>query len=117
MINPHKVKGFLNLFGEWDIALAFVMGGAVIFNLISYKFILNKKPFLEVKHFISEKVHIDKRLLIGSAMFGVGWGLIGICPGPGLVNLVTLKTPILIFIASMIAGMLMFKFTHKKGLL
>lgn len=109
MTNPSKVIGFLDIFGEWDYSLAFVMGGAVLINLLLFRFILSKKPLLEKSHSLPSKFKIDKRLISGSALFGVGWGLVGICPGPGIVNLVTLNLNAVIFIISMIVGMIIFK--------
>lgn len=112
MTNPDKVIGFLDIFGDWDYALAFVMGGAVLFNLASFKFI--KKKDLPVFHDKIEwptKKDIDKKLVIGSTLFGIGWGIAGICPGPGITNLVLLDPKIIVFVISMIAGMLVFKYT------
>lgn len=112
MINPAKVKGFLDIFGNWDFALVFVMGGAVIFNVFAYFFIFKGKPFLESQFFLPTKIHVDKKLVIGTAIFGIGWGLTGICPGPGIVNLVNLNLNSVLFVGSMIVGMLIFKKAH-----
>ena len=114
MVNPDKVIGFLDIFGEWDYALTFVMGGAVILNLITFRLIKrNKNPmFAEEFHWPTAK-DIDKKLVVGSIMFGVGWGLIGICPGPGIVNLVTLEPKVLVFVGSMVLGMVVYKFLPK----
>lgn len=109
MTNPSKVIGFLDIFGDWDYSLAFVMGGAVLVNLILFKLILKRKPVLEDSHSLPTKFEIDKRLISGSALFGIGWGLVGICPGPGIVNLVTLNFNAVIFIISMVVGMAIFK--------
>lgn len=109
MTNPKKVEGFLDIFGDWDYSLVFVMGGAVITNLILFKFILNKKPLFENAHNLPTKFEIDKKLITGSALFGIGWGLGGICPGPGIVNLITLNINALVFIAAMVVGMITFK--------
>jgi uncharacterized membrane protein YedE/YeeE len=114
MTNPSKVIGFLDIFGEWDYSLAFVMGGAVLVNLILFKLILNRKPILEDSHSLPSKFKIDKRLISGAALFGIGWGLVGICPGPGIVNLVTLNFNAIIFIISMIVGMAIFKGVFKS---
>ena len=109
MINPNKVEGFLDIFRDWDYSLAFVMGGAVLVNLILFKVILNKKPVLEDKHSLPTKFKVDKKLISGSALFGIGWGLVGICPGPGIVNLVTLNYNAVVFIVSMVVGMVIYK--------
>ena len=113
MINPAKVKGFLDIFGEWDYALIFVMGGAVVFNLIAYFIIFKGIPFIGSQFFLPTKKVIDKNLIVGSSLFGIGWGLTGICPGPGIVNLVTLNSNIFLFVFSMIIGMIIFKTAHK----
>ena len=116
MTNPEKVIGFLDIFGKWDPSLAFVMGGAVIFNLISFHFILKRKaPLFEQSFDLPLKVEIDKKLIIGASIFGVGWGLIGICPGPSIVNLVTLNLNSFLFVGSMIIGMFVFKVLNSSS--
>ena len=114
MINPNKVIGFLDIFGNWDYALAFVMGGAVIVNLILFPFILKKKPLCDETHHLPSNKQVDKKLIIGSALFGIGWGLVGICPGPGIVNLVTFDTKALAFVGAMIVGMFAYRFLESK---
>lgn len=109
MINPNIVIGFLDIFGEWNYSLAFVMCGAVIFNLISFRFILKRTPIFNSQHLIPSKKDIDKNLIIGSALFGIGWGVLGICPGPGLVNLGTLDPKIFVFVLAMALGMIIQK--------
>lgn len=115
MVNPQKVIGFLDIFGEWDFALAFVMAGAVAINFIAFK-LLNgfSKPICAPKFHWPTAKYVDRKLVIGSSLFGVGWGLIGICPGPGLVNIVTLEPKMLVFVLSMITGMLAFKVFAKS---
>lgn len=115
MINPQKVIGFLDIFGEWDYSLAFVMGGAVILNFFTFRMI--KKRQAPVCHDCFElptAKYLDKDLLFGSAIFGIGWGLIGICPGPGIVNLVTMDPKIFIFVTSMLVGMFLTRNVLKK---
>lgn len=107
MIDPAKVRGFLDIFGNWDISLLFVMGGAVGLNFFTFKWAQKRKPFLTGEHSLPTKTIIDRKLILGSALFGIGWGLVGICPGPGIVNLVRLDPEIFIFIISMIFGMLL----------
>lgn len=117
MINPNKVTGFLDIFGEWDFSLALVMGGAVVFNLVSYRFIFKKThPIFNQKFDLPSKSSIDLRLVIGASLFGVGWGLIGICPGPALVNLATFNLKMISFITSMILGIFIFRNLSKRGL-
>jgi uncharacterized membrane protein YedE/YeeE len=115
MVNPDKVIGFLDITGEWDPALMFVMGGAVTFNLFSFMFIKKKATPITGKEFHwPTKKDIDCRLIVGSSLFGIGWGLAGICPGPGLVNISTLNPKALVFVGSMIIGMIIFKLVDKK---
>ncbi len=109
MINPERVKGFLDVFGQWDPALLGVMGGAVLFNLLSFTFLLRRKPLLEKEHDLPQKKTVDRKLFLGTALFGIGWGLVGICPGPALVNLVNFSTEIMIFILAMLVGMALTK--------
>ncbi|MBD64842.1 MAG: YeeE/YedE family protein [Halobacteriovoraceae bacterium] len=107
MINPHKVKGFLDIFGNWDYSLAFVMGGAVGLNYFTFK-------YFEKKHELNTPTAIDKNLIIGSALFGIGWGLIGICPGPGIVNLINFDLGILVFVVAMLLGMSLYRMQTGK---
>ena len=106
MLNPSKVQGFLNIFGVWDPSLAFVMGGGIIVNAIGYYFVLKRdKPLFAEKFAIPTKKHIDKNLLIGSAIFGIGWGLAGLCPGPVISNVLLQPEDALIFLIIMIFGL------------
>jgi len=110
MVNPQKVIGFLDIFGSWDYALAFVMGGAVLVNLITFKLISKQgKPVYEKDFNIPTSKLIDKKLIIGAIMFGAGWGILGMCPGPAIVNIVQLDSVVFTFIGSMIVGMLAHK--------
>ncbi len=110
MTNPQKVLGFLDLFGNWDYALVFVMGGAVIFNLVSFKFIKKLgRPKFGMNFSWPTKKDIDKKLILGSAFFGIGWGITGICPGPAIANLVQFDFKIIVFLLSMGFGMLIFR--------
>lgn len=114
MTNPDKVIGFLDIFGAWDPSLAFVMGGAVLVNLVSFKLILKRKPYFADKHLIPSNSTIDKKLIVGSVFFGIGWGLIGICPGPAIANLITFDVNLLVFLVSLIVGMLAFRLFETK---
>jgi uncharacterized protein len=113
MTNPSKVIGFLDIFGNWDYSLAFVMVGAISFTFISYKYLVHKKPYCAPEHFLPTKMEVDYKVVIGSALFGIGWGIVGICPGPGIVNLVTIQTPVFVFIGSLILGMFLYQITEK----
>lgn len=106
MTNPAKVIGFLDITGTWDYSLAFVMGGAVVFNFFAFKLIKKRSTsILGDAYECPTNRKIDKKLIIGSSLFGIGWGLVGICPGPGIVNLVNLNSSALVFVVSMLVGM------------
>ena len=106
MTRPSKVIGCLDLFGAWDPSLALVMGGAVAVGLVSFPLILRRaSPVLVPRFILPARRGIDARLYFGSALFGVGWGLAGVCPGPALVAAVTGRTPLLAFVVAMAAGL------------
>ena len=110
MANPAKVLGFLDLAGHWDPSLAFVMIGAIA--LASIGFFASRragKPLLDQTKHLPAKKKIDVQLIVGSAIFGVGWGIAGFCPGPAVVAAGAEKTAAVIFLAAMLAGMLAFK--------
>ena len=105
MINPAKVLGFLNLFGEWDPSLAFVMIGALIVSSPLFHLFKNKeKPIFSTSFSISENKEIDKRLIFGSILFGAGWGLAGLCPGPAVSSIALLNISSATFVFSMFIG-------------
>jgi hypothetical protein len=105
MINPAKVLGFLNLFGEWDPSLAFVMIGALIVSSPLFHLFKNKeKPIFSTSFSISENKEIDKRLIFGSILFGGGWGLAGLCPGPAISSIALLNISSVTFVFSMFIG-------------
>ena len=115
MTDPGKVLGFLDLFGAWDPSLAFVMGGAIAVGL--FAFALAKKrstAFLGGAMQLPTSKDIDRRLVLGGVTFGVGWGLAGFCPGPGLVSLAAGQPKAAVFIAAMVAGMLVFEFVEQQ---
>lgn len=109
MMNPARVRGFLDLFGDWDPTLAFVMAGAVLVMALAW-FIQSRMavPLAETEFCLPETRIIDARLLGGAALFGIGWGLAGLCPGPAIASLGTAFQPALIFVAAMLAGMALF---------
>ena len=105
MINPAKVLGFLNVFGEWDPSLAFVMIGALIISSPLFHLFKNKeKPIFSTSFSISENKEIDKRLIFGSILFGTGWGLAGLCPGPAISSIALLNISSVTFVFSMFIG-------------
>ncbi|MFG1487176.1 DUF6691 family protein [Halobacteriovorax sp. RZ-2] len=108
MVNPKKVIGFLDVFslqGGWDASLAFVMGGAVVIGVIATKLITKRgAPICDVQFHLPTKTIIDKKLVSGAALFGIGWGIAGICPGPAIVNLINLSAPIVVFVLAMVVG-------------
>lgn len=105
MTQPAKVIGFLDFAGQWDPSLALVMGGALLVHGVSYRLIRRRaSPLLETRFHLPTRQDIDRRLVLGAAIFGVGWGLGGYCPGPGLASLTTGPRP-LVFVLGMLAGM------------
>jgi uncharacterized membrane protein YedE/YeeE len=116
MNQPEKVLGFLDIFGAWDATLAFVMAGAVAVAAIGFTLARRRAvPILAPKYFWPERNDIDAPLVIGAILFGIGWGLVGICPGPALVNLAGLSQPILVFVAAMALGMLAYEGYRRSG--
>jgi len=106
MMDPARVIGFLDVAGDWDPTLAFVMGGALLVAVPAYRFIPRRgRPLLEEEFSLPEKKAIDTPLVGGSALFGVGWGLVGFCPGPAIAALGTGFVPVFAFVAAMLAGM------------
>ena len=107
MINPAKVLGFLDVFGNWDPSLAFVMGGALIVTTVAFAVVKKRSSPLwhDVFH-LPDNTGIDRKLIIGSALFGIGWGLVGLCPGPALSNLLLGAWQPIVFVIAMIAGMI-----------
>lgn len=105
MINPTRVIGFLDVFGRWDATLLLVMAAAVTVAGIGFPLVARRaKPILADKFVVPEKTDIDLRLITGSVLFGVGWGLAGLCPGPAIAALASMSPPILMFVAAMIGG-------------
>ena len=105
MIDRERVLGFLDITGNWDPTLAFVMGGAVLVTLISFRFVLRRPhPILDSKFYLPIRNDIDRPLLIGAGLFGVGWGIAGYCPGPAIAATVLGIANPFIFLAAMIGG-------------
>lgn len=106
MTDPHKVLGFLDITGQWDPTLMFVMGGALCVTVIAFRFVLKMDhPVLGSRFFLPTLTEIDPKLLAGAALFGMGWGLVGYCPGPALVSLGYLQwQPVLFVLCMLLAG-------------
>jgi uncharacterized membrane protein YedE/YeeE len=105
MADPGKVIGFLDVSGDWDPTLMFVMLGAVLVHATAYRFIVRRPaPLLSGAFEIPRRTDIDAKLLAGAAVFGVGWGLGGFCPGPALVALSRPSSGALVFVAAMLVG-------------
>jgi uncharacterized protein len=110
MVDPAKVLGFLDLAGAWDPSLAFVMGGAVAVAAVGFRLAARRSNPLAASQFqLPAGRGIDSRLMVGSALFGVGWGLVGICPGPGIVALAFGNGKAAVFMAAMVAGMALWR--------
>lgn len=107
MVNPGKVIGFLDFAGDWDPSLILVMGGGLLVTIPAFHLILKSpQPLFDSKFFLPTMKFIDRKLVLGSILFGLGWGIAGFCPGPALAALVTLDTTVLLFAGAMIGGML-----------
>jgi uncharacterized protein len=121
MMQPAKVLAFLDIFaipdGQWDPSLAVVMAAALVVS--SAGFVLAKRrgrPLLAVQSLWPSRTDIDRPLVIGSVLFGAGWGLVGLCPGPALENLATLSPRVFVFVIAMAAGMVLHDFWQKRRL-
>jgi uncharacterized membrane protein YedE/YeeE len=107
MVNPARVSNFLDFAGSWDPTLMFVMAGGLAVTTLGYRLIFRRdSPVAGGKFHLPTQRQIDLPLVGGSALFGVGWGLAGICPGPALTDLVTLEPKVFIFVAAMLVGMI-----------
>ena len=106
MVNPARVQAFLDVAGEWDPSLAFVLGAALVPSAIAY--LVRRKidrPLLESRFFVPENRAPDRQLILGAALFGIGWGLVGLCPGPAIAGLLFGAWQPWLFVAAMLAGM------------
>ena len=115
MTDPAKVQGFLDVFGAWDISLALVMGGGLVvafFGVLLAKH--QQSSWIGSTIDMPSKTIITKPLLVGAMLFGIGWGLVGICPGPGIVLLGTGQWQAYVFVAAMIVGMLIYQWLEPK---
>lgn len=113
MTNPARVLAFLDLFGAWDPTLAYVMGGALIPSGIAYAVTRRmRRPLFHTAFHIPENRTVDRQLLVGGAIFGIGWGLVGYCPGPALAGLVLGAWQTWVFAGAMMAGMWLHSVTN-----
>lgn len=110
MTNPARVRGFLDLFGDWDPTLAFVMGGAIIVMAVAWAIQRNLLvPLFAEKFSLPSRKDLDGRLVMGSTLFGIGWGIGGLCPGPGVAALALAPESALIFLVGFVGGMVLFR--------
>jgi uncharacterized membrane protein YedE/YeeE len=115
MVQPAKVLGFLDIFGAWDPSLAVVMVAALAVSIPGFMLARRHgRPILAAQSFWPTRMDLDRSLVIGSALFGIGWGLVGLCPGPALENLATLSPPVIVFVIAMAAGMTLHDFWQKR---
>ena len=115
MTDPAKVQGFLDLAGAWDPSLAFVMGGAILVGLVAFSVAKTRtQNLLGGAMRLPTSRDIDRRLVVGSLMFGAGWGLAGFCPGPGLVAMGAGEPKAALFVAAMVGGMLVFEVLDRR---
>ena len=115
MADPAKVQNFLDLFGTWDPSLAFVMGGAIAVTMPGFWLVIrHNKPFFNDVFHLPSRTDLDARLITGAAIFGVGWGLGGFCPGPAMTALPLAAEGTLIFVATMLTGMAASKYVLQR---
>jgi uncharacterized membrane protein YedE/YeeE len=115
MANPAKIQGFLDLAGRWDPSLVFVMAGAIGVGLIGFAVARRRTlSFLGAEMKLTSARRVDGRLLAGSVLFGIGWGLGGFCPGPGLVALGMGESKAVVFVAAMLVGMAVFEWLERR---
>ncbi len=114
MTDPSKVIGFLDVAGQWDPSLAFVMGGAILVGVVAFRFAKQRSTaFLGGAMRLPTGNDINSRLVVGSLLFGAGWGMAGFCPGPALTALGTGNPKAAIFVAAMVAGMILFELAER----
>lgn len=115
MTQPQKVIGFLDLFGDWDPSLIFVMIGGIVMHMVTYRLIRKRKsPLFTSQWQVPTKTEITPALITGALLFGIGWGLGGFCPGPAITSLASFEIKPVIFVVSMIVGMFLFRLVDKK---
>ena len=113
MTDPRRVLGFLDVFGDFDPALVFVLGGAVVTTSVLFRFVLRRgSPVLAESFHLSRLRHVDAKLLGGAALFGIGWGIAGYCPGPALAGLGIASVEALWFVPAMLGGIFLHRWIH-----
>ncbi len=116
MTDPARVRGFLDLFGDWDPTLGFVMGVALVVMAIAWRFVPRlAQPMCEDGFYLPSRSDLDARLLGGAALFGIGWGVAGLCPGPGFAALAIAPQDAAIFVIAMLAGMALVRLSEGKN--
>jgi uncharacterized protein len=116
MTDPGKVIGFLDLAGSWDPSLALVMGGAILVGMFAFGMARKRTTnLLGTRMRLPDSREIDRRLIAGSLLFGVGWGLAGFCPGPALVSLGAGQPKAIVFVLAMLAGMMVFELAERRS--
>ncbi len=118
MVNPTIVLGFLDVAGEWNPALMFVMVGALLVTTIGYRLVINRqKPIFDDEFHLPLNKQVDIRLISGAAMFGIGWGMSGYCPGPAISGLVFFQQETLLFVFCMFVGFQLSHMLKRKSLI
>ncbi|MBO9126251.1 MULTISPECIES: DUF6691 family protein [Rhizobium/Agrobacterium group] len=116
MINPARVLAFLDVAGNWDPSLAFVMGGALIPSSLAYVIRRRQRaPIFDDQFHVPEHGRVDGALVGGAALFGLGWGLVGLCPGPAIAALTTGRWEAVLFVAAMLTGMVLYRLTFGRA--
>lgn len=114
MTSPAKVLAFLDPFGAWDPTLAFVMGGALAVSSLGFARVEGmRRPWMATTFAIPTRRDLDRDLFLGALLFGIGWGLVGLCPGPALADLWRPSNPLRVFVAALLAGVLMHRLSSR----
>lgn len=109
MTQPERVISFLDIFGNWNPSLIFVMGGALAIHIVSFRFIMQRRSPLFAPYFhVPKRRDIDSKLIFGAMLFGIGWGLVGYCPAPAITALAGFSSSSFVFVASMMSGMVLY---------
>lgn len=116
MVNPAKVLAFLDVAGNWDPTLAFVMLGALAVTTPAFRVVLKRRgPWFANRFALPTKTDLEPRLALGAALFGIGWGLAGLCPGPAVTALVTARGEIVLFVAALLAGTVICDWVERRA--